>query len=185
MTDDAETIGEHAATLRKFTVRNYLDGAKAKADLSYTLTNLSDAFQAQGGFRLEYATYAAQASKQVDDLKMILEATESAVYRKLRDEATARGEKITETYLEKMVIGTDRVLALKRAINEAKQIEAIAKGAVEGFKDRKDMLVQEGASNRQEREGELRMTGIRNRDDATEAVKRRVLEGLQDKTTTQ
>src|SRR5665213_206665 len=141
------------------TVRNFLDEDQAKIDLSYSLNNLSDAYQRQPSFRLHYGTQAAKASRQVDDLKMVLEATESKVYREIRDEATKAGDKVTEAQLEKMVIGSPNVLAIKRAVNEAKQIEAITKAAVEGFKDRKDMLVQQGADSRAERSGEMRMSG--------------------------
>jgi hypothetical protein len=161
---------------RSYTVRNYIDADKLKADIAYSLTNLSDAMQMQAPMIVHYSTLAAQAAKQVDDIKLLIEAAESKVYRKLRDEATEAKEKVTEAQLEKNVAASGIIVSLKKALNEAKQIEAIAKGAVEGFKHRKDMLVQEGASTRQEREGDLRMLGIAANADAIEAAKERFLE---------
>jgi hypothetical protein len=148
-----------SAKHRAFTVRNFIDEAALKADVTYSLANLSDGFQRQAGFIVHYSTLAAKAARQVDDIELLIEATESAVFRQLRDDLLKIGDKFTDTFLNKSVAASSRVLALKRALNEAKQIQAIAKGAVEAFKQRKDMLVQEGAASRTERQGELRMNG--------------------------
>jgi siroheme synthase len=67
----------------------------------------------------------------------------------------ASGEKVTEALLDKLVTRHERVTIVKKALNEAKQIEAIAKTAVEAFRHRKDMLVQHGATEREEMKGEL------------------------------
>lgn len=138
-----------------YKVRNYMDSASLKRDVAYSLTDLSGAMSEQASLLVHYGSLHAKAARQVDDVKLLLENTEAAVYRKMRDEFAARAEKITEMQLEKLVTRHERVIAMKKALNEAKQIEAIAKIAVEGFRHRRDMLVQEGARERKEMEGEI------------------------------
>ena len=145
---------------RTVKVRNVIDDAKIKADASYTTANMTDAFQQQAGLYVEYATYAARASRQVDDLKLLLEVKESVAFRAIRDQAATKGAKITDKGAEYAVSTHPDVIAVKRALNEAKQIEAIAKGALEALKQKRDMLIQQGADGRQERKGELRMNGL-------------------------
>jgi hypothetical protein len=65
--------------------------------------------------------------------------------------------------------------SIKQALNEAKQIAAIAKGAVVAIRQRKDMLVQEGSTSRVERQGELRMGAIAAGDKAIDEAKKRFL----------
>jgi hypothetical protein len=155
---------------RKFAVRNFINEAQLKIDLSYSLADISNAMHEQAGFTIHYATLAAAAARQVDDIELLLAAAESAAYRIIRDKAIADDEKITDSRLAKMVDGSKQVVALKQALNEAKQIKAIAAGAVQAFRHRKDMLVQESAALRTERGGELRISGT-----DTEAAKARVI----------
>ncbi|MBX5130697.1 hypothetical protein HJB53_29865 [Rhizobium lentis] len=136
-------------------VRNYIDSAQLKEDVGYSLVDISGAQARQAQLFVHYGTLAAKASRQVDNIKLLLENTEAAVYRVLRDSMVAKGEKVTEALLDKMVTRHERVTAVKKALNEAKQIEAVAKIAVEGFRHRKDMLVQHGATEREEMKGEL------------------------------
>jgi hypothetical protein len=159
-------------------VVNYIDGEKLKEDVAYSEADLNTAFQQQSSLFVHYATLHAKAERQVDDLKLTLEAAESKVYRNLRDAATEKSEKVTEAQLEKMVAGTDFIIQMKKLINEAKQVAAIAKGAVEGFKQRRDMLIQSGADQREEMKGELRIAAREAREDTLERQKERVLKGL-------
>lgn len=172
--DDAPSIvpGKPPETIK---VVNVIDEATLRKDLTYSLTNLSDAMMTQAGLLVDYNTRAAKAAKQVDDLKLLLETTEATVYRVIRDKMIEDGKKITEAQLDRLVATHPRVIRIKKALNEAKQIEAVAKGAVEGFRHRKDMLVQLGASERQEKEGELRMSA---RDPMGEAARLAILNRL-------
>lgn len=166
---------------RTFAVRNFIDEAQLKIDLSYSLTNLSDAMQQQAALTSHYSTLAAKAQRQVDDIHLILEATESAVYRQLRDAALKAEDKVTEPQLKQNVSASPRMLAIKRALNEAKQICAVAKGAVVAIRQRKDMLVQEGSTSREERKGELRLMGAAADGEAMDNIKRRLLDRVQGK----
>jgi len=151
---DANDESERRALL-KVKVRNYLDEAQVKKDVGYSLVDISGAQAEQAQLFLHYGMLAAKAARQVDQIKLLLENTEAAVYRVLRDRMIADGEKVTEALLEKLVTRHERVLAVKKALNEAKQIEAVGKIAVEAFRHRKDMLVQHGATEREEMKGEL------------------------------
>lgn len=152
MSDDTE---EEKKAYNKIRVFNYIDSKQLKEDISYSLVDISGAQSRQAQLFVHYGELAAKAARQVDNIKLLLENTEAAVYRVLRDRMATAGEKFTETLLDKMVSRHERVIAVKKALNEAKQIEAVAKVAVEGFRHRKDMLVQHGATEREEMKGEL------------------------------
>jgi hypothetical protein len=162
-------------------VRNYIDPKQLKIDLSYSTVDLSTAMVEQAQRYVEYAGYAAKASRQVDDIAMLLEITESKVYRKLRDGAVKSGAKLTEVQLEKSVSVHPQVVQMKRARNEAKQIEANAKAAAEAFKQRRDMLIQEGAKQRQERDGEVAINARRERERASEATIQRIQQKMEER----
>jgi hypothetical protein len=162
-------------------VTNYIDTTRLKADLAYTPVNLSDAMMTQASLFAHYGELAAKASRQVDNLKLVLENTEAAVYRVIRDEVTDRGEKVTEGLLDKLVTRHERVINTKKALNEAKQIEAVAKTAVEAFRHRRDMLVQQGLIMREELKGEVAI-GARNvREQEVEDLKERYLQRAQNR----
>lgn len=141
------------------TVRNVIDAMQLRKDVSYSLTDLSNAMQEQAGLHQHYAELSAQAARQVDDLELAIEVAESRVYRQIRDKYLEEKVKITEALLDREVSTHATVIALKRALNEAKQIAAVAKGAVLSFQQRRDMLIQHGAKDRVEMAGELRISG--------------------------
>ena len=138
-------------------VVSFIDSKQLRADIAYSLTDLSNAMQEQAQFRVHYGELSARAAKQVDDIKLLLEVAEARAYRELRDKFVEEKLKITEPLLEKEVSIHARVIKMKRALNEAKQIAASAKSAYDAFGDRKDMLVQHGAKDRVEMQGELRI----------------------------
>lgn len=139
----------------KVSVRNFIDAAKLKTDLSFSINDLSDAMVSQASLFAYYGTIAAEASRQVDNLKMNLEVVESTVNRLIRDGLVKGGVKVTESMIDKSVQTNGRVVALKRALNEARQIESNAKTALEAFRHRRDMLVQMGLISREEMKGDL------------------------------
>jgi hypothetical protein len=139
------------------TVRNFIDGAKLRADVTYSLTDLSSAMMTQAALRAHYGELKAAAQRQVNDFELLLEVSESRVYRRLRDEYAEKKEKSSDASLKVEVAGHERILAIRKAINEAKQVLDVAKGAWEAFSDRNDMLIQLGARDRTELQGELRI----------------------------
>lgn len=171
-------MSEVATTAPAYQVRDYVDVGLLKKDLAYSPVNLSDAMMAQASTFSHYGVQHALASQQVDVIKLLLEQTEAAIYQLLRSKAANQGDKLTETQLEKAVSREERVIGMKKALIEAKRIEATAKTAVEAFRHRKDMLIQAGFTAREEMKGELRIMGpslhAQAQDAAYEAQKERM-----------
>lgn len=140
---------------KRFEVKSFIDPLQFKKDVSYSTANLSGAMSDQASLFAHYGELAARASRQVDDIELLLENAEAKVYRLIRQDAATTGEKVTEVMLDKQVAVHPRVVQFKRALIEAKQIEATAKIYVEAFRSRKDMLVQQGAQAREEFKGEV------------------------------
>lgn len=139
----------------KYSVINYVDAAQLKKDLSYSTNNLSDAMVGQASLFAHYGVQSAKASMQVDTIKMLLETAEAAVYRQLADRTATAGGKVVVASLDKDVAADERIINLKRSLNEAKQIEKASNTAVEAFRHRRDMLVQQGFLSREEMRGEV------------------------------
>lgn len=149
-----------------YPVRDFIDAATLKKDLAFSPNNLTDAMMTQSAMFSHYGVLAAEASRQVDVIKMLLENTEAAVYKLERDAAATAGEKVTEVMLEKRIARHSRVIAMKKALNDAKRIEATGKIAVESFRHRRDMLVQMGLISREEMKGDIRIAERNVREDA-------------------
>lgn len=162
-----------------FEVKNFIDADEMRKDMAFSPNDIDTAMMQQASLFAHYGVLHADALRQVDTIKLLLENTEAAVYKLLRDKMASKGEKFTETLLEKLVSRHDRVVAMKKALNQAKRVEAIGKTAVEGFRHRRDMLIQQGVKMREELKGELRIAERTARDDAVEAQKAAVLERLQ------
>lgn len=138
-----------------YKVKSFVDASQLKSDLAYSNNNLSDAMMRQSSLFSHYGVALAEASRQTDVVKMLLENTEAAVYQMIRNKKAAASEKVTEAQLEKLVARHPRVIAMKKSLAEAKRVEAITKTAVEAFRHRRDMLIQEGLISREEMKGAL------------------------------
>jgi hypothetical protein len=175
------TTGDTAKEPVTYPVKDFIDARQLKSDLAYSPNDLTSAMMNQASMFSHYGVLAADASRQVDVVKMLLEQSEAAVYKLLRDQAAAAGEKVTEAQLEKQVARHSRVISMKKALNEAKRVESIGKTAVESFRHRRDMLVQLGLISREEMKGELRIGERNARDDAMSAQKDLALARIQRK----
>jgi hypothetical protein len=163
-TDTTSAPAPAPKPMPKIAVKNFIDGAQARKDSSYSLADLSTAFQEQMGFRIHYGELKAQAERQHADLKIKLEAAESMVYREVRDDLVKQGVKVTEKLIEQEINAHRKILAIKLAINEAKQVWEVAKSVYEAFDDRQKMLMGAGAKDRVELQGDMRMGEIVARD---------------------
>lgn len=182
MTEEvAETIVTATTPQTMFAVKDFIDAAELKRDLAFTPNNLTDAMMTQASMFSHYGVLASQASRQVDVVKMLLESTEATVYKIIRDEMASKGEKVTETMLEKQISRHSRVVAMKKALNEAKRVESVSKIAVESFRHRRDMLVQMGLISREEMKGDLRILERSVREEAEIAQRQGVLERLKNR----
>lgn len=172
------TTADPAKESSGYNVVDYIDAAQLKRDLVFSTNDLTSAMMDQASLFAHYGELASRASRQVDVIKLLLENTEAAVYKLIRDDMATKGEKFTEALLEKMVARHARVISMKKALNDAKRIEAIGKTAMEAFRHRRDMLVQQGLISREERKGEIRIAEKSVRDSAMEEQRRIALERL-------
>ena len=175
MTDSTvDPVGEHLT----YNVRDYIDAKQLKKDLAFSPADLSSAMIEQASLFAHYGQLAAEASHQVDVVKVLLENAEAAMSQKIRNKAVDEGEKLTEPMVTAKVAREPYVRNLKRALNKAKRVEATGKMAVESFRHRKDMLVQLGSTSREEMKGELYIRERSARDSALEANKGFALDSL-------
>lgn len=168
------TTGDAAKETMGYQVRDFIDAKKLREDLAYSPHNLTDAMINQASMFSYYGVLSADAAKQVDVVKMLLENTEAAVSQIIRDEAAAAGEKVTEGGIATKIARHPRVISMKKSLNEAKRVESIGKTAVESFRHRRDMLVQLGLIQREEMKGELSIQARSAREEATEASRDQV-----------
>jgi hypothetical protein len=164
-----------------YNVRDFVDVATMKSDLSYSLNNLSDAMVRQASMFAHYGVLAADAGRQVDTVKLLLENTEAAIYQIIRNEKDAAAEKYTETLLERLISRHPRVIAMKKALNEAKRVEGITKTAMEAFRHRRDMLVQQGLISREEMKGEVAIAQRNAREDVQALQKSSYMDRIKSK----
>jgi len=136
-------------------LKTFFTPEELKADLAFSDADLHTAMMKQAPLFAHYASIAARAQKQADDMKMILEITEGKVDKDLRNQAAAAGEKITEASLSKALVRSSKYVEALRRYNDARMIADLARNALEAFKQRRDMLVQIGVTQREEMKGDL------------------------------
>lgn len=179
MTTEHESTAAVANTPQTvFQVKDFIDARQLKQDLAYSNNDLTSAMMEQASNFAYYGIQAAEASKQVDVIKMLLENTEAAISKMIRHELAEAGEKATEPAIAARIARHNRVIAMKKALNDAKRIEATGKIAVEAFRHRRDMLVQAGLISREELKGELRIGEKSAREEAAGAQRDRALAAL-------
>jgi len=137
-------------------------------DLEIKPAELDAAFRGQASLFAHYGEKHVEMMRQEARAKMMLEVTEAKLDKQLRDEAAAASAKITEKQIEQAIARTGDYVKALNAYNEAKAAAELAKVGVEAFRQRRDMLIQIGANDRQEMKGDLVM---RQRDEAHEALR--------------
>lgn len=153
--DLSETEATPPVERPKLTVKRFFEPGLLKADLQYSVADLSQAMTDQAALYAHYGVQAASAARQTDDMELRLDVTKARVAREVRDAAAIDGRKMSVAEVEAEVLTDQRIIDLRVAVNAAKQVEAEAKTAVEAFRHRKDMLVQLGAGEREEKKGSL------------------------------
>lgn len=155
---NAESAVPKAKSAKKSSEKSaILDPDRLAQDIQINTADLDISFTDQAGKFIEYATIAHRAAFRADSLKNALELIEMKVDKELRDELLEEGKKVVESALSKAVVIDKRVIAAKERYAEAKMIAGLAKESLEGFKQRRDMLIQMGAAQREELKGELLM----------------------------
>jgi hypothetical protein len=143
--------------MAEITVRAFIDADQFKKDVALNPSDIGGAMIEQASLFAHYSNLSAQAERQVNNIEMIVDIVRSKIDKAIRDQAADAGKKTTEPGIESAIArNVDYIKAVKK-LNDAKMIANLAKNALEAFKHRKDMLVQLGAADREERKGELRL----------------------------
>lgn len=140
-------------------------------DTSLNSMDLNDAFLNQAGLAAFYGSMYARAMGQAARLKLRRDVTYAKVSEKLREEHRLANNKITESQLTALVEKDPRSQAISEVYIAAMEIEQELRGAVEAIKNRRDMVIQLGATSREESKGTLRMTMTKGISDRSEELK--------------
>ena len=165
---------EEQAKPKKKMVKTYFNPVAFKEDIAINLADLDNAFISQAAQFAHYSMQAAKAAEQVDNLKLLLDVEEAKLNSKHRDLLQASGIKITEQVVTNAVLTDPRYIKVRKAYNEAKTVLEMLKGSTEAFRQRRDMLIQIGTNDRQEKKGEMYIRSIEEKNDREERLNRRV-----------
>ena len=151
----------------------HVSPVKLKEELSFSDNDLSSEMMKQAPRYAYYANQSAQATRQYDDLKIRAEILESLVDKQIRDRKKLKGEKTTEAEIAKAIQRNPRMIKMRLKLNEAKAMAEVAKQSLEALRHKRDMLVQIGVTQREERKGELRVSEKNaSRENAMEVVRK-------------
>lgn len=159
-----------------FQVQQFIDIDQMRRDMAYSPADMGSAMMDQAALFAHYGALLSRASSQVEKAKMVLETAMAKVAKRIRSDAAIKGDKLTEPQLAAEVALHKSVIAMKIAVSEAKEIEQLAKTAVEGMRHKRDMLIQASVTSREEMKGELSLTMKRINDETNEQTKQRLLE---------
>lgn len=156
-----------------YKVEQFVSADQLVADTNLNDTDLNDAFLNQSGLVAYYSTLHAKAAYQTGEFKLKRDVQMARVSKNLRENPPS-DKKLTESALSELVQDDPRVQSIIAAYLRAGEVEAVLKGAVEALKHRKDMIVQLGASSREEAKGEVRMKMTSDTSDRSSALKARL-----------
>lgn len=126
-------------------------------DLHIDLGDLTDEMIRQPSLVSYYINRVSEASLKLKNYRLTVEVFESALDRQIRDKALMKKEKLTETEIKSRMKSNDTWINHQRKINELESGVDQLKGIVEALKHKKDMLIQVGSNEREER----RSTGMK------------------------
>jgi len=162
-TEATEEVVEEAPALAKQPpkkasgVKTFIKQSELASDIAFSEFNIDEAMMSQAAMFSRYANVSAQASLQSDRLKTRLEYVEAVIHKEFHDQAVETKTKVTEAGITKMTKLDTRYQKAAKDYNEAKMVAAAAKSTVEAFTHRRDMLVQIGKGQREDRLGDLRI----------------------------
>lgn len=159
-------------------VRKFIDEDELAGDVEINEADLDSGMIKQASLATHYGVQASKANRQVSLMKTRLEVVEAQTYRRLREEAADRGEKVTEAQLKMLVQSEPAVVRAQRDVIDAQYTADVGKTAFEAFRQRRDMLIQLGVQAREERKGELSIGGgVASDAVSTEGAKRHLKTG--------
>lgn len=141
------------------------DPKEFSRDISLSHKTLDEAFRDQAGLFAYYSSILRNYTVSYEKSKMVVEVTESQVANRIRAEMAKEGIKVTEKIITDAT-NVDKNLVQKKldSIEKRGKMELV-KNALTALAQHKDMLIQLGAKERKEREGEMRMNRRASQDD--------------------
>jgi hypothetical protein len=130
-----------------------------KLDIAINDANLDGCMIAQPSLYLEYARLYIQAQQKADIAKLKTEITNSQLDAVVRKQLLDEGLKLTEGAVAAMIARDPKHVRAEGELIRLRSTAAIYKQALEAFMQRRDMLIQLGASAREEMKGQLRTLG--------------------------
>lgn len=134
----------------------FLDAEEFNRDVQISTVDLDESFRNQASLYAYYSFRHYKATIDLERKKIRAEVKEARVAKELRDEAAETGAKITEKAISEQVAIDSGYIRTRLEYNEAKATVELLKSCLEALKQRRDMLVQLGANEREDRKGELR-----------------------------
>ena len=125
--------------------------------VSIDLTNLDREFIRQAKLFARYSTAYEISLKEVSGLKADLDSVSAQVDVFNRKQAADSGTKLTEKMAEHAIKGSVEFLRKNEELLCAQQITGLLKQARDAMIQKKDMLIQLGYNQRQERASDLTM----------------------------
>lgn len=138
-------------------VNEFLTPEQIRDDNSFNESELNDAMIRQAALMAYYGQLVGEAQFQVDKFKMLLDIKEAQTAQRLRDELADEGKKVTEKMLEQAIMTSPTIIKHRIALNKAKRVYETMRGAMEGLRAKKDMLIQFGVRHRVELEQQTRI----------------------------
>lgn len=139
------------------TIDTLIDPDKFETDITVDGMMINDAFINQAGLTAYYGALLASAGEQSSKMKVLRDATIAKVGQEIREAAAAEKRKVTEASIGEEVTLDPRVQAIRLAYDAANRVESECYAAIEALKSRRDMLIQMGASAREEKKGDIRI----------------------------
>lgn len=138
-----------------------IDAEVFRQDVSVSPVELQRNFIEHSGLFAHYAAQQVEAMRTEGRMKISMEITEAKAAKGIRDAFAAdtekeKGAKLTEAMIDQGVTRTPEVVTARLAYINAKANTQLAQLAVEAFRQRRDMLIQLGASAREELKGDIR-----------------------------
>lgn len=155
-----------------YVVDEFLSADEYSADTNLNETDLNDGFLNQSGLAAYYGALLAKAQYQAAEFKLKRDVLSAKISSELRNNPPS-DKKLTEKALDELVTADPRVQAIVMAYLKASEVESLLKAAVDAMKQRRDMIIQLGASEREDAKGEVRMK-LRSASDRSVSLKERL-----------
>lgn len=138
-------------------VSEFVNMEEMLVDVKIDITDLSGAMQQHASLYVMYASKAVRARRQYERFKAVLEVLEAQLDGQYRTTLKEENAKTTEGQIRAAVLTDTRWRAASGKVIDAQQLYRLADVAVNGFDQRKDMLLQIARDAAREQAGPLRV----------------------------